>query len=185
MVPEAPKCRTCASCSRWESPQGLCAPPLLIFSGFGRHQGRGNPPGEAEPPPGPPTQPSTWRAVLGSFISLTQSEGWTVAGAFGGAGRRALSLGRGVIHSCVCAHVQLCVCMCVPVCMLSCLSRVRLFVTLWTGSQAVSSVHGDSPGKNTGVGCHALIQGIFPTLTLTQPRDQTQVSHTAGRFFTI
>ena len=25
-----------------------------------------------------------------------------------------------------------------------------------------SSVHGDSPGKNTGVGCHAL-QGIFPT----------------------
>ena len=26
-----------------------------------------------------------------------------------------------------------------------------------------SSVHGDSPGKNTGVGCHALPQGIFPT----------------------
>ena len=26
-----------------------------------------------------------------------------------------------------------------------------------------SSVHGDSPGKNTGVGCHALFQGIFPT----------------------
>ena len=25
------------------------------------------------------------------------------------------------------------------------------------------SVHGDSPGKNTRVGCHALIQGIFPT----------------------
>ena len=25
------------------------------------------------------------------------------------------------------------------------------------------SVHGDSPGKNTGVGCHALPQGIFPT----------------------
>ena len=25
-----------------------------------------------------------------------------------------------------------------------------------------SSVHGDSPGKNTGVGCHALLQGIFP-----------------------
>ncbi|KAM7233981.1 hypothetical protein CapIbe_016118, partial [Capra ibex] len=21
----------------------------------------------------------------------------------------------------------------------------------------------DSPGKNTGVGCHALLQGIFPT----------------------
>ena len=26
-----------------------------------------------------------------------------------------------------------------------------------------SSVHGDSPGKNTGVGCHFLLQGIFPT----------------------
>ena len=30
-------------------------------------------------------------------------------------------------------------------------------------SQSRSSVHGDSPGKNTGVGCHALLQGIFPT----------------------
>ena len=26
-----------------------------------------------------------------------------------------------------------------------------------------SSVHGDSPGKNTGVGCHAFLQGISPT----------------------
>ena len=26
-----------------------------------------------------------------------------------------------------------------------------------------SSVHNDSPGKNTGVGCHALLQGVFPT----------------------
>ena len=26
-----------------------------------------------------------------------------------------------------------------------------------------SSVHGDSPSKNTGVGCNALLQGIFPT----------------------
>ena len=25
------------------------------------------------------------------------------------------------------------------------------------------SVHGNSPGKNTGVGCHALLQGIFTT----------------------
>ena len=25
-----------------------------------------------------------------------------------------------------------------------------------------SSAHGDSPGKDTGVGCHALIQGVFP-----------------------
>ena len=26
-----------------------------------------------------------------------------------------------------------------------------------------SSVHGDSPGKNAGVACHALLQGIFPS----------------------
>ena len=26
-----------------------------------------------------------------------------------------------------------------------------------------SSVHGDSPGKNTGVGCLARLKGIFPT----------------------
>ena len=26
-----------------------------------------------------------------------------------------------------------------------------------------SSVHGDSPGKNTEVGCHALLQRMFPT----------------------
>ena len=26
-----------------------------------------------------------------------------------------------------------------------------------------SSVHGDCPGKNTGVGCHTFLQGIFPT----------------------
>ena len=26
-----------------------------------------------------------------------------------------------------------------------------------------TSVHRDSPGKNSGIGCHALLQGIFPT----------------------
>ena len=29
-----------------------------------------------------------------------------------------------------------------------------------------SSVHGDSPGKNTGGGCRALLQGVFPTQEL-------------------
>ena len=34
----------------------------------------------------------------------------------------------------------------------------------WTVcSLSGSSVHRDSPGKNTGMGCHALVQGIFPT----------------------
>ena len=32
-----------------------------------------------------------------------------------------------------------------------------------------SSVHGDSPGKNTGVGCHALLQGDLPNPG-TKPR---------------
>ena len=31
-----------------------------------------------------------------------------------------------------------------------------------------SSIHEDSPGKNTGVGCHVLLQGIFPTQELNQ-----------------
>ena len=35
-----------------------------------------------------------------------------------------------------------------------------------------SSVHGDSPGKNTGVGSHALLQGIFPTPGI-KPRSPT------------
>ena len=29
-----------------------------------------------------------------------------------------------------------------------------------------SSIHGDSQGKNTGVGCHALLQRIFPVQAL-------------------
>ena len=39
-------------------------------------------------------------------------------------------------------------------------------LTLWDPmdcSSPGSSVHGDFPRKNTGVGCHALFQGIFPT----------------------
>ena len=40
-----------------------------------------------------------------------------------------------------------------------------------------SSVHGDSTGKKTGVGCHALIQRVFPIHYLNPD------SCTAGRFF--
>ena len=35
-----------------------------------------------------------------------------------------------------------------------------------------SSVHDESPGKNTGVGCHALLQGIFPTQGLNPSLSQ-------------
>ena len=41
------------------------------------------------------------------------------------------------------------------------LSHVLLFMTPWTVSPPGSSLHGDSPGKNTGVSCHALLQRIF------------------------
>jgi len=47
------------------------------------------------------------------------------------------------------------------------LSHVQLFVTPW-----------NSPGQNTGVGSFSLLQGS------SQPRDQTEVSHIASRFFT-
>ena len=45
------------------------------------------------------------------------------------------------------------------------LSRVRLFVTLLAVAHQVplSVCPRDSPGQNTGVGCHFLLQGIFPT----------------------
>ena len=40
-----------------------------------------------------------------------------------------------------------------------------------------------SPGKNTGVGCHALLQGIFPTQGLIEPTSLMS-SALAGMFFT-
>ena len=40
------------------------------------------------------------------------------------------------------------------------LSHVQLFVTPVVHRAPLSM---DSPGKNTGVGCHFLLQGIFPT----------------------
>ena len=44
-------------------------------------------------------------------------------------------------------------------CTLNRFSGVQLFVTLWT----ILLCLWDSPGKNTGVGCHFLLQGIFLT----------------------
>ena len=48
---------------------------------------------------------------------------------------------------------------------------IWLFVTLWTMAR-------QAPGKNTGVGCHLLLQGIFPT------QRQACISCIAGGFFT-
>ena len=65
-------------------------------------------------------------------------------------------------------------------CMLSRLTRVQLFVALWTIARQDPLPRG-SPGENTSVGCHAFLQGIFPTqglnLHLLSPA-------LAGRFFT-
>ena len=43
------------------------------------------------------------------------------------------------------------------------LSHVWLFVTLCTVTQQAPMSMGFSPSKNTEVGCHALLQGIFVT----------------------
>ena len=51
--------------------------------------------------------------------------------------------------------------LCCALCYAHLLSCVRLFATPW--SPPGFSVQGGSPGKNTGVGCHALRQGIFLT----------------------
>ena len=53
------------------------------------------------------------------------------------------------------------ICHCVALCLV-----VQLYPTLCDPTDCSppgSSVHGDSPGKNTGVGRHALLQEIFPT----------------------
>ena len=46
---------------------------------------------------------------------------------------------------------------------LSCFSGVRLLYDPMDCSLPNTSVHGDYLGKNNGVSCHALLQGIFPT----------------------
>ena len=48
------------------------------------------------------------------------------------------------------------------VCVLSPFSCIRLFAALWTVAQRVL-YSWDSLGTNTGVSCHALLQGILPT----------------------
>ena len=82
------------------------------------------------------------------------------------------------MYTCVYMCVVLCTCVYVCRCiymymdeihMLVCqsLSCVRLFVTPWTvACQAPLSV--DSPGKNTGRGSHALLQGIVLIQELNQ-----------------
>ena len=80
-----------------------------------------------------------------------------------------------VLHICVCIYyVGLCVCftyihvyiyymlICSCVCVLVAQSCPTLCDTM-DCSLPSSSVHRDSPGKNTGMGCHFPLPGIFPT----------------------
>ena len=60
---------------------------------------------------------------------------------------------------------KLCVCVCVCVCVYV-RALTQSYLTLCDPVDPCppgSSVHGDSPGKNIAGGCHALLQGIFPT----------------------
>ena len=68
--------------------------------------------------------------------------------------------------------LAVCVCVCVCVCMCMCMcahTRAQLLQSCLTlcnpmdCSPLGSSVHGNFPGKNTGLGWHALLQGIFLT----------------------
>ena len=57
----------------------------------------------------------------------------------------------------------------------------QLCPTLWGPmdcSPPGSSAHGDSPGKNTGMSCHALLQGILPNRGI-EPRCPTLQMNTA------
>ena len=56
--------------------------------------------------------------------------------------------------------------------------QVPLYVTLWTTVTRLLCPW-DSPRRNTGVSYHFFLQGS------SRPRDWTQVSRVAGRFFTI
>ena len=57
-------------------------------------------------------------------------------------------------------HIYLFILLYVHICtwMLNGFSRVRLFATLWTHWVPL-----DSPSNNAGMGCYALLQGIYPT----------------------
>ena len=69
---------------------------------------------------------------------------------------------------CVCAHVCVCVCSIVQSCLTLCdpMDYVARQAPLCSWN---------FPGKNTGVDCHFLLQGIFPRRS-SLSRDQTQVS---------
>ena len=67
----------------------------------------------------------------------------------------------------------------VPVCEVLCLvaQSCPILCDPMDCSPPGSSLHGDSPGKNTGVGCHALLQGIFKPRSPTSQADSLPSNH--------
>ena len=65
------------------------------------------------------------------------------------------NLGRTSLSSVIFTFTAVCVCVCMCVCLVT-QSRPTLFDSM-DCSPPVSSVHGDFPGKSTGVGCHFLL----------------------------
>ena len=84
-----------------------------------------------------------------------------------------LGKAHGAQVKCFLAHIHVCVYVC-----LVAHSRPTLYDPM-NSSPPGSSVHGDSSGKYTGVGCHAHLKGILPAHGLNP------VSHIAGGFFTV
>ena len=78
---------------------------------------------------------------------MNQASRWDLLFAMAtGSGAVDINLGTWVAEDLICLVVQSCLSLCNP---MDC-------------SPPGSSVHADSPGKNTRVGCYALLQGIFP-----------------------
>ena len=69
-------------------------------------------------------------------------------------------------------------CLYIHTCVLSCFSSVQFFATLWTVAARLLCPW-DSPSKNTGMACYALLQRIFPI-----QGSNLCVSWIASRFFT-
>ena len=112
-----------------------------------------------------PAFPETWCAHVASSACLCHHL-WTQPSFTGKLCWGTLSILRlwffkGIHKQCACVWV---------------LSHVWLFVTLWT--VALQAPLSDFSGKNTGVGCHAHLQGIVLTQGLNPHL------HIAGRFFT-
>ena len=141
----------------------LCATPwtvarqALLSMGFSRQEYWSGlpcpPPGDLPSPGMGPMSPLS-PALAGGF--LTTSATWALP-SLNGLLQQAPNW-----FSCFCHRVSIAYPWCKPAAAKS-LQSCPILCNPMDCSPLGSSVHGDTPGKNTGVGCHALPQGIFPT----------------------